>query len=372
MKILILHASAGAGHRRAAEALEAAFRIACPSGKIVSEDILQFTPAAFRRTYAKGYLRLVRSAPKLWGYLYSHTDRKSQMPHRRRIRAFFNKLNTRAFCRFLDDLQPDAVVCTHFLPLEVVGTMIKDQKTSVPLFCAITDFAVHALWLTQNVTRYFVATQEAQRYLARHGQSEHGTRVTGIPIHPNFARKTPAEEAREKLGLERDRPAILLLSGGFGVGPTVDLIRSLRHGVQGCQLMVVAGRNPKLRKRCETATAELPIPSKVFGFVGNIDELMDACDLVITKPGGLSVSESLAKTLPLLLIDPIPGQEQRNCDYLLEEGAALRLHDINDTPFHINQLLGDTSRMTRIRDNIRRVATPNAAVEIAEDVLATV
>jgi processive 1,2-diacylglycerol beta-glucosyltransferase len=370
MKVLILHASAGAGHKRAADALAKGFGLVSPGTEIIVRDILDFTTAVFKRSYAQGYLNLVRSAPELWGYFYAQSDRKSQQPLRKKVRTVFNKLNTRSFAKFFRELAPDAVVCTHFMPLEIVSTMIAEGRATVPLFCVVTDFAVHSLWLTSGITRYYVATEEARRFLARHGRRD--VKITGIPVDPGFAAREPVEAARTRFAPDPQLPAILLLSGGFGVGPTVELVESFRGADVKCQLLVVAGRNEDLKREIEEAAAALTIPVRVFGFVDNIHELMDAVELVISKPGGLTTAEALAKGKPMIVIDPIPGQEQRNSDFLLEAGAAIRLHEVGDAPFKIQMLLGDPGRLARMRECIANIARPHASQVIAADVLAAV
>jgi processive 1,2-diacylglycerol beta-glucosyltransferase len=369
MNLLILHAAAGAGHKRAAEALAAAAQAAGGEHRVTVRDILDFTPPLFRRTYAKGYLDVVKSVPELWGYMYARSDRRALLPHRQRIRSVFNKLNTRRFFEFHDELAPDATLCTHFLPLELLATRAREEPHARPPYGIVTDFAVHALWILDGVARYYVATEEARRQLLRKGQAPENVRVTGIPVDPVFGGGEPAGVARVRLGLDPDLPALLLLSGGCGVGPTCDLVRSLRELTTPCQLLVVAGNNAELRKEAEEAAAALPFPCRVYGFVTNMHELMDAADLVISKPGGLTSSEVLAKGKPMVVIEPIPGQEQRNCECLLEAGAAARVFEVEDAPCKIGALLADPARRARMAASAKALGRPHAAAEIVADVI---
>jgi processive 1,2-diacylglycerol beta-glucosyltransferase len=370
MRVLILHASAGAGHRRAAEALGKAFAAeSSAKAEVTIRDILDFTPPLFRRTYAQGYLDVVRRAPELWSYAYARSDQKSQEPLRKHVRALFNKINAPRFTDFVDELAPDAVVCTHFMPLERLSTRTRHGKFSTPLYCVVTDFAVHSLWMVDRVTAYYVANEESRRHLLRNGKSPEDVAVTGIPIDPVFAARKQAEAARTALGLEPGLPAVLILSGGFGVGPTVELIAAFKEATRPCQLLVVAGANEKLRKEAEAVAGTVGRPVKVFGFVNNMHELMDAADVVITKPGGLTSSEVLAKGKPMIIVDPIPGQEQRNCECLLEGGAALRLFDVHDAPYKVERLLSDPRRLEEMRRNAKSLGHPNAGRDIVADIL---
>jgi len=369
MKILLLHASAGAGHKRAADALATAIR-ECGAEPIV-RDILDFTAPLFRKTYAEGYLDIVRTIPELWGYMYARTDRPSQRPWKKTVRSFFNPLNTVSFTRFFKQLQPDAAVCTPFMPLEILSSRIRKMDSAVPLYGVVTDFAVHALWICSDVARYYVATEEARRQLIRRGQPADRVKVTGIPVDPVFSRREPQGSVRRRRGLKPNLPVLLLIGGGFGVGPTVQLLRSFLRPTVPCQILMVAGKNEAMKREAEEAARTLPIPVKVYGFVDNVHELMDAADLVISKPGGLTSSEALAKGKPLVIIDPIPGQEQRNCEYLLEAGAAVRLFEIDDAPDKVQALLGNPLRMKRMARQARLIGKPHAALDIARDVMAS-
>lgn len=369
MKLLILHASAGAGHKRAAEALAKAFEAARPPADVTVRDILDFTPPLFRRTYARGYLDLVRRAPELWGYVYARTDRKAQDPWRRKVRSAFNKINAPLFLRYARDLHPDAIVCTHFMPLELISTAKRKGRLDTPLYCVVTDFAVHALWMVEGVNGYYVSTEDARQHLLRQGVGAERVSLTGIPIDPVFSLKPGGAASRARLGIDPELPMVLVLSGGFGVGPAVDLIRSFRGSEVRCQMVVVAGANESLRQQAEEAAREIRQPVKVYGFVNNMHELMDAADVVVTKPGGLTSSEVLAKGLPMLIVDPIPGQEQRNAEHLLESGAALRLFDIQDAPWKVSSMLEDPTRLAEMRRRAAALGRPSAAEEIVKDIV---
>ena len=366
MKILILHASAGAGHKRAAEALAAA----CVTEGLdpIVHDILEFTPPLFRTTYAAGYLNMVRSAPELWGYLYALTDRRSQKPWHRRIRATFNKLNTHAFERFRRDIQASAVICTHFLPLEILGRRHMANEPRLPLFGVVTDFAAHSLWSCPNVDGYFTGSEEARRQLIRLGQSAGRTWVTGIPVSPEFVPPADVMGLRIRLGLAPDLPVILVLCGGFGVGSILDVLGAFAREPLRAQLVVVTGNNAVLRQQAARSARELTMPVMLHGFASNIHELIGVADVVISKPGGLTSAEALVMGCPLVIMDPIPGQEQRNGEFLLEHGAAVRLVDPFDAPFKVWPILENPERRRALSEAALRLARPQAARHIVRQV----
>ncbi len=366
MNVLLLHASAGAGHRRAAEALAAAFQETDPADTVIIRDILDFSPALFRKTYAEGYLRLVRRTPELWSYFYALSDRKAQVPWRRKVRSTFNKINTGLFLRYCDEVRPDLVVCTHFLPLELLAS--RRRRWRLPPFAGVvTDYAVHALWVCPNVPAYYVATEEGRRHMVRLGCDAERLHVTGIPVAPVFQRSESAPIVRARLGVDPALPTVLVLSGGCGVGPTAELIAAFQEARTPCQLLVVAGANATLKKRAEAAAASTPVPVRVYGYVNNMHELMDAADLVVSKPGGLTTAELLAKGKPLLIVDPIPGQEQRNAEYLMEAGAGVRLYDPADAAYRVGEILGTPGRLAEMGARARAIGRPRAAHDIVAD-----
>jgi processive 1,2-diacylglycerol beta-glucosyltransferase len=361
--ILILHATAGAGHTRAAQAIAAALKLTGQENRVV--DTLECTTALFRRMYVKSYIDMVQKAPELWGYLYERSDVVvSPTSRRARARLAFDKLNSRAFRKLLDETKPGVIICTHFLPLELLSDLKGRGKFDVPVHAVITDVSPHAFWVYPNIEHYHVATSSAARELARKGYPAKQISVTGIPVDPVFSNRTPAAEIRAKLGL-LPKPTVLLLSGGFGVGPMKQMLASFGESRSDLSLVVVAGKNAQLEAECKALAATLPVPIKVFGFVNNMHELMDAADLIVTKPGGLTTTEILAKGKPMALVAPIPGQEQRNAEYLLEEGAAVRLYDVADAAYHLQRWLADPVRMSRMAAAARAIARPFAAQEIA-------
>jgi len=366
--ILILHATAGAGHTRAAQAIAAALKPAGTSHRVV--DTLECTSALFRRMYVKSYIDLVQRAPELWGYFYEKSDVVSPPDSKRaRLRLAFDKLNTRPFKELLAAAQPGIIICTHFLPLELLSDLKGRGKLHTPVHAVITDVSPHAFWVYPHIEHYHVATPSAARELARKGYPADRISVTGIPVDPVFAHRTPAPAARARLGLP-EKPTVLLLSGGFGVGPMKQMLASFTGRRANLSLVVVAGKNAELERECRALAAKLAVPVQVYGFVTNMHELMDAADLIVTKPGGLTTTEILAKGKPMALVAPIPGQEQRNCEYLLEEGAAVRLYDVSDAAHYLEQWLADTSRMKRMAAAARAIAQPQAAEAIAAALIA--
>jgi processive 1,2-diacylglycerol beta-glucosyltransferase len=370
-RVLILSVSAGAGHVRAAQALKKAFLMEDNSLVVESQDVLDLTNKLFRHLYSKAYIDLVNAAPEFMGFLYDRTDRPSRSGKNRRdkLRLAFDRLNTQKFVKYLKRFQPDMIVNTHFLPAEIVSNLKERQEVNIPQFVVVTDFEVHRIWLYNRVEQYFVAAEEAKRQLIKLGVPDAQIRVSGIPIDPIFLENKDRTALVRKFGLSGDRKTLLILCGGFGVGPVDAIVGSLFEIRQPIQLVVVAGKNAELKARLDNLAASTPMPVQVLGFTTEIDELMQVADLVITKPGGLTTSEALAKQLVMVIVNPIPGQESRNSDFLLENGAAIKANNLSTIGYKIERLLADPERLDRMRQNIRRLHRPEAALEIARTLL---
>jgi len=368
-KLLLLSASAGAGHTRAAEALERAFNQLEPALEVRHLDVLDYTNKLFRHLYSKAYIELVNKMPEVPGWMYDKLD-KPWKNERRRLAL--DKLNTRPLVRLLRSYQPDFIVCTHFLPAEIVSWLKARERLASRQAIVVTDFDVHAMWLVHHYEQYFVAIDEARVYLEALGIPVSKITVTGIPIDPVFAKKKNKIEMRQKHGLDNQRTTILLSAGGFGVGSVEPLIASLKAIEHRVQVVAICGRNEELRKRLLKSSSHLAAGGSLLihpvGYTQEMDEYMSASDIVLGKPGGLTTSEALAKGLAFVVVNPIPGQEERNSDHLLEAGVAIRCNNLPTLSYKLNHLLADSNRLARMQTASRKLGRPDAACDIARRV----
>jgi processive 1,2-diacylglycerol beta-glucosyltransferase len=371
-KVLLLSASAGAGHVRAAEAVEKAFKQRKDSNglEVHHFDVLNYTNKLFRHLYSKAYIDLVNKMPEVPGWVYDKLD-KPWKNERRRLAL--DKLNTRPFVKLLREYQPDLIVCTHFLPAEIVSWLKAKERLASRQVIIVTDFDVHAMWLVHHYERYFVAVDEARAYLEVIGIPAEKITVSGIPIDPVFAIKKDKQEMRAKHGLAPDRTTILLSAGGFGVGSVDALVQSLLPLQHRAQVVAICGRNEELKERLTKLASrikpEASVLLKPFGYTNEMDELMTASDLVLGKPGGLTTSEALAKGLVFVIVNPIPGQEERNSDHLLEGAAAIRCNNLPTLSYKLDRLLADPQRFKSMQVNARRMGHSNAAKEIVDQLM---
>lgn len=370
-KLLILSTSAGAGHIHAAKALESAIRGRNAARDLRHVDTLDYTNKLFQAIFRKLYIEIVQAAPDVWSWFYDVMDQSAE---NRQRRLLFEKLNTRPFVKMLQEYQPDLLICTHFLPAEIVSWLREEGKLDCPQAVVMTDFDLHSMWLCSHCEHYFVPLAETRAHLIALGVPADRVTVAGIPIEGQFTELPDKAELRAKLGLDPERATLLLSTGGYGLGPVERIIDGLLQLEHPAQVLAVAGRNEDLAEYLEALEAELPADANVklhpFGYVNNMHELMAASDLLLGKPGGLTTSEALASGLVFVILNPLPGQEERNADHLLEEQAAIRCNNLPTLAWKIDRLLDHPERMEVLRGNALRLARPGAAEAIV-DKLAT-
>ncbi len=370
-KVLVLSASAGAGHMRAAEAVEHAIKEMGAAEEVRHIDTLEYTNKLFRHLYSKAYIEMVNKTPEVLGWLYDHLD-KPWKNERRRLAL--DKLNTRPFVKMLKQYQPEITICTHFLPAEIISWLRAKERLATRQAIVVTDFDVHAMWLCHHYEHYFVALEETRVHLEKLGIPPEKITTSGIPIDTVFAEVKDKRKMRDKHGLRQDMTTILLSAGGFGVGPMEHIVQSLAELRQRAQVIALCGRNEELKTRIEQAARRLAPTSRILikavGYTKEMDEYMTASDILLGKPGGLTTSEALSKGLVFVIVNPIPGQEERNSDHLLEDGVAIRCNNLPALAYKIDRLLEDPSRLSAMRSNAQRLARPNAAREIVGKLLA--
>ncbi|MBK8126362.1 MAG: UDP-N-acetylglucosamine--LPS N-acetylglucosamine transferase [Elusimicrobia bacterium] len=370
-RVLVLYASVGGGHGSAANAVAAALRELAPAVAVETADLLDFTNRAFRHLYGKAYFQVYAKAPHLLGYLYDRLDKAGEAKGgvAERLRRVVQKANLKKFDAFLRSGRWDVIVNTHFLPADILAGLKKRGEVRVPQITVVTDFEAHRLWVNEPTDFYCVASPEARSTLRHVGVSPARVRVTGIPIAPVFALPFDKRDLRRNLGFPEGRPLVLQLAGGLGVGPVESVHRALLNIRIPLSVVVVTGTNAYVAERLRS----VPNPSRhavrVLGFTREMERWMGAADLVISKPGGLTSSECLARGVPMAIVHPIPGQESRNSDYLLEAGAAVKINDLSVLTHKLARLLFSPARLANLADNARRAARPWAAFEVAEKAL---
>ncbi|MCX6348635.1 MAG: glycosyltransferase [Candidatus Aureabacteria bacterium] len=356
--ILLLYVSIGDGHRQAALAIEEAVRKHHPSLRPISFDAFDLFNPFLVALLSRAYKRLSRSFPRFWNRLYDN-DRV-----RGRVSGPLFRLYRRAIPRIgelIREFSPAAVVCTQAIPCGLVAAWKRDTGRKLPLVAVPTDYAVHAYWLFDEVDLYLVPAAENREMLLQRGVAPEKVRVAGIPIHPAFAGSVSPRDLKIKYGLTGVSPAVLLMGGGEGVATLEGLIREIDGRREKFQIAAVSGRNRLLHVRLQNLRAALDHPLRVFSFLDSMDELMGAADVIVTKPGGLTTAEALAKRVPMILVDPLPGQEELNAEFLERRGVALRAGSGREAAELVGMILNGSGAKERMRTAMDGVRQPESA-----------
>jgi len=369
--ILVFSATAGAGHVRAADALVEAQRYYDMPLEIKHHDILDFTFPLFKKLYSEFYFAVAKASPDLWGYLYRKAGHEQSGKPKSAILKLFDHFNYKKYFETIEHYRPDALLCTHFLPYAGISGR-RHALLNIPIFSVPTDYDVHTLWISNNVSKFYTATEETAWTLSSRGIPQRNIAVTGIPVMPQFAETTSQPAARKALGLSPERFTVMILSGGYGIGIIDKLVPAVASFLSEMnaksQLIVVCGKNKRLYDKLKRMKATEKVAVTLYQYVSFIDKLMESADVLITKSGGLTVSEALVKHLPMIIFDPIPGQEGRNADYLTEHGTAVLASNLIQLHYKLKQVIDEPGILASMRRKAKSIARPNAAREILEDI----
>jgi processive 1,2-diacylglycerol beta-glucosyltransferase len=369
-KLLILSVSAGAGHMRAADAVKAHAALLPTPVHALHVDVMTLVPDTFRRIYADSYIKLVENLPGLWGYLYQKSDAVPRNAPVSRLRRGIERLNTYKLRELIDHQAPDHILCTHFLPAELLAHEIVRGRCRVPVWVQVTDFDLHQMWVQQHMAGYFAANEEVAFRLASRGIAPERIHVTGIPIMPAFAAPLDRRECAAELGLVPGRPTFLMMSGGVGLAGMFGAVEQLMHVEGDFQVVALAGKNVRLLKQLRELVEAFPGKLVPQGFTTTIERIMACSDLAISKPGGLTTSECMAMGLPMIVVSPIPGQEEHNADYLMEQGVALKAYDAIGLEWRVRGLLNDRGAIAAMAQRMRALGKPQAGRVVLDTMLA--
>ncbi|NTU82112.1 MAG: galactosyldiacylglycerol synthase [Chloroflexales bacterium] len=368
-RVLLLHASVGTGHKRAAEALAKAF-IRRQPGEVRVEDVLDHTARLFRVAYARSYLELTDRAPLVWGYFYTQTNSDPNLAEfTNNIRKLVESIGTTGLKDLLRSFAPEVIICTHFLPMELLVRYRRNAQITEPIYCVVTDHAAHTFWTYTEIDGYFVGDEQTRDQLIARGVTAAQIIVSGIPIDPTIAEPKDCIDSRARLSLPSEGRIITLFGGGVDNEHIRLIIQGMLRSQIEATLVVVAGRNPTLIENLSDLQSTPRLRLRVHGHIDYVDDLIAASDLVVTKAGGLIVSEVQARGVPLIVIDPIPGQEEWNADFVVASGSGVQLRMCESVPATASRLLNHPQLLADMRACARAVARPRAAVEIAEQVI---
>ena len=392
MKILIFYASYGGGHLNAAKSINDYIINNYPNNDVELIDCMKYVNKTIEKLTTAAYREMAKKAPWAWGKIYSDSQ-KGPLAH---LSSRSNKIMAIKLLRLLREKQPDVIISTHPFGSQMCSYLKRKNKITAKIATIMTDFSPHDQWLVGHkfTDYFFVANDKMKNYLISKGITENKISVTGIPISNRFLKTYNKKEILDTYNLSEDKFTVLFFGGGeFGLGKTKTaeifesfVQESLKEKIQ---IIAIAGKNPKMKASFKeivskysvntnttnttntTDTTDITNNVKILEFTNQVPELMSISDLVVTKPGGLTTSESLASHLPMLIINPIPGQEEENAEFLEDKGIAIWLRKNDDSKLIIENLLADSQKLNLMKENTKLLARPHSTETICKMILGT-
>ena len=355
------------GHTAAAGAVRTALAQIDPGIETQTVDSYKYAASVFSKVVADGYIGMVKTVPQVYSYIYDRAERATHVPH---FQLFVSQNTAANLRKFVEERKPDLVVCTHAFPCGVMSEFKRQFDPTLPVVGIVTDFVVHPFWIYTNIDAYSVATPEMRAALMSRGVLPERILISGIPVDPRFAEpRLPPVALRAELDLPQDRRIVLIMGGGVGIGPLDKMMRALDRVEVPLAAAVIVGRNKRLERRVIAAAEHTSYPLRVFGFVNNVFDYMHASDVLLSKPGGLTSSEALAARIPMILVKPLPGQEERNTRYLVTRHAAVRARGEQQLGAAVTEVLTSPERRAQLSASIDALRHPDAALRVAERIV---
>lgn len=362
-KVLIISVKAGYGHHSTGQALMDYFterNIECEM-----LDTFEYISTFLGDSIQDGYLLLTKSVPEFYGKVYDKFDKNSK-PRESTPVAMISKVVAKKIRDYVISYGADAIIGTHSYACLLMSYLRKQEHISCPLYGVVTDFTVHPFWESADIDYYVTPDKLLNNQMVKKGIPEEKILPFGIPIKEKFAKKIDKTEARKMLGIG-DKTTILVMMGSMGFGNIVSEMEKITSVDGDFQIICVCGTNEKMKKSVEEREWEKDV--YVYGFVDNIDVMMDASDCIITKPGGLTTSELMAKGLPALLVNPIPGQEDRNLEFLVNSGACMMITKTFPVDEALYQIMNNKWRMDFMKESVARLGKPDATEKLCNFIM---
>ena len=365
-KVLLLYISVLSGHHRAAMAIEKALRHFAPDTQVYSINSFHYTNPILERVINRTYTGIIKRTPEVWEYLY---DNPKVVKNTQALKEMMHRYNSSKMKNLIEDFNPDVVACTQAFPCGMMADYKTTFKKNLPLVGVLTDFYPHSYWVYDAVDVYAVASQDAKDRLVLNGVLPEKIQITGIPIDIKFNVQSDKASICKNLGLDPEKKIVMIMGGSGGLGPIKKVVLALSKISYDIQIIVVSGTNNRLNSYLKRRANKISKHLIIISYTDNIDELMGISDMIITKPGGLTVSEALAKKVPIVIINPIPGQESKNTEFLLKEGAAIKAENEQDAAILVNNLCSTEIKLEAMKKNAERIAMPYSAINTAKMLL---
>jgi processive 1,2-diacylglycerol beta-glucosyltransferase len=361
--INIFHISEFGGHSKAAQNLKEAILYKNPKASVRSINGLGHFYPRSEKVIDFFYNKTIRHFPNVWGKAY---DKKKVINALTPYRAIVHKFAFSKLERLFKTNHTDCCVATQAFPCGLIADYKKYKCLKMPLVAVVTDYHPHRFWVHPQVDRYIVACQDAKDVLIKHGVVEGRIRIVGIPISVKFLTAYPKQQVSNELGFANDLPSILIMGGGLGLGPFKTIAKDLDALEHNFQMIVVCGRNKNLHEWFLNNRKKFRKPIFSFGYTNHIHKIMDFSDIIITKAGGITISEALAKGLCIIVTNPIPGQEDRNVEYLLKQKAIVKVEDPRHSGAIVKDFLQDPKKIYSLRERAKEISFIDSSLRITD------
>lgn len=361
-KVLFLYASLNSGHQKAAQAVRESLLLEAPDVETMDIEALGFSYPNMGNLVHKIYMIMAVKLSVFYDFLWDNASFEKKIKNLRKI---INKSSLDKFEELFTSFPAKAAVCTQALPCGFLATLKQERGFDFKLIAVVTDYDVHTYWTYERVDIYCVATDAMKEKLIKRGVPEEKIKVFGIPVRLQFNRQMETRQAKEKIGIDSELPSVLIMGGSYGVGPLNNIIHNLNKINRNFTMIVVAGNNDRLYKKLQKKVRKMSKQVILFNYIENLSQVMQASDLLITKPGGLTVTEALCIGVPMIITRGVRGQESSNFNYLIEEGAAVGINALPELAPKFIELLDDNSQLKKMRENALRISKPEAAAQIS-------
>lgn len=361
--ILVVTASMGSGHNKAANAVAEAIKRKYPVNKINVIDFMSTETAYFNSLVKDIYLKMLDHTPSVYEFFYKFTSDSTKGSTIQSVFAHAMKKDMR---ELIKKYEADMVICTHPFPCAAASYLKQTGEINIPLITVMTDFCVHQFWLYKNIDIYFTANDLLKKEMVNQGLLEERIFVTGIPVGYNFRVDYNRDDLLEKFKLEKDKPVALIMGGGLGLGGVKNALCQLERLKKDIQILVITGANVALWSEMNEYAQHSKHKIFVWGYSHNIQEFMSVATFLISKPGALTISEALTRELPMILHDPIPGPEVDNAKFVSDNGAAIWVKHQDTLDAVVREVLSDATILPKLRNNAKVLKKPYASDNIAD------
>ena len=365
-KVVVLYAAVGGGHFKAAEAIKNYIIENKPDCTVELLDALKYTNKAIDKLVVKSYVNMARYSPAVWGEIYKFSAKQYSVAN---FSNAVQKLLSLKLIKYFKEQKPDIIVSTHPFITEMCAILKKKEKINAKINVILTDYASHRFWelKPEYIDNYFVANSEIKYSMIYNGINKEKIHVTGIPVSPAFLKEYDKEKIYNEFELDKNKKTALIFGGGeYGLSNIKEFYTGLLELDEDIQIVTIAGKRVKSQEMFKKLAEKSSKKVIILGYTNKIPELMQIADLVVSKPGGLTTTEILTSQIPFAIINPIPGQEEENAEFLLNNGAAIRIFDAKKTKPLLNNLLSDNIRIENMKNMQKHISRPNSTRDIVD------